>query len=71
MGNTMRGDLGKAFESLKGWMFKNYNGVLIERVKEGFKVGDKVFDTIDLVKIYIDKRRKEFQELIKKQNPAK
>lgn len=67
----IRGDISKAFEDLKNWVFKKYNGVLIERVKEGFKIGDHIFTTWDATVKFIDERRKEFQELIKKQNPAK
>lgn len=69
--NRLSGDLNKAFTDLKNWVFMRYNGILIERVRDGFKVGERVFTTADQVKKFIDERRKEFQNLIKKQNPAK
>lgn len=69
--SRLSGDLNKAFTDLKNWMFMRYNGILIERVKGGFKVGEDIFTTADQVKNFIDERRKNFQDLIKKQNPAK
>jgi hypothetical protein len=67
----MTGDLNKAFTDLKNWMFMRYNGILIERVNGGFKVGENTFTTADEVKNFIDERRKGFYALIKKNIPIK
>jgi hypothetical protein len=66
---TNKNDLGAAWKSLTGWLYKRYNGVLVERSGTGFKVGERYYPTWEEVIEGIDRRRKEFQELIKKQNP--
>lgn len=40
-----KNDLGAAMNTLVGWIFKKYNGVLVERSGTGFKVGDKYYPT--------------------------
>lgn len=63
-----KNDLGRAMNDLTGWLYKKYNGVLVERSGSGYKVGERYYPSWEDTIRGIDERRKEFQDLIKRQN---
>jgi hypothetical protein len=64
-----KNDIGRAFEDLKDFMYKTYNGRLCERNNGGWKVGKNWYPTWEDCCYGIDKSLREFNELIKIQNP--
>lgn len=65
-----KNDIGKAFETLKSWIFRKHNGVLLMRKNTGWQIYDtnRWHPTWEDAVKDVDERRRQVVELIKKQN---
>jgi len=60
-------NLGKAMNDLTRWVYRKYNGVLIERSGIGYKIREKYFHSWEDVIAEINDRQKRLQNLFNKQ----